>query len=64
MQDQQDHPATSPAHDDYVFVLRPRCPGCNSVELRIYKSISQDDGSVLRYVFCRECGRRFKVIAE
>jgi transposase-like protein len=46
---------------------RPRCPMCNSVHLRKYRSeAKQGDDSILSWVRCEQkgCGHRFKIIYE
>jgi ferredoxin-like protein FixX len=48
----------------YVFIERARCPECGSCNLRTYHSAPQGDGSVLRHTACRECGTKFRVVAE
>ena len=49
----------------YVFVTRPRCPECNSAELRAYKTIKSEDGLVVtRYTLCLKCRHRFLTISE
>jgi ribosomal protein L40E len=44
-----------------IVVMRPRCPKCESVDLRNNRTIDQGDGSQLRYTICRQCGERFKI---
>jgi len=49
----------------YVYTRRPRCPACGGKALRAYKTLpASGDGSVSRYVRCRDCGRRFILVAE
>jgi len=48
-----------------VSVPRPRCPSCNGVRLKKYRSLSdQGDGSALWWVKCAECEERFRVLLE
>ena len=48
-----------------IVVERPRCPQCNGIELRKYRSIrDQGDGSALWYVRCGDCAHRFRVLLE
>jgi uncharacterized protein with PIN domain len=50
-----------------VTVERPRCPRCNGVLLRKYRSVrDQGDGSALWWVRCENeaCGYRFRVLLE
>ena len=50
-----------------VTFERPRCPRCNGVRLRKYRSIrDQGDGSALWWVRCEgeSCGNRFRVLLE
>lgn len=47
-----------------ITVERPRCPACDGVRLRKYRTLSdQGDGSALWWVQC-ECGTRFRVLLE
>lgn len=49
----------------YVFVQRPRCPSCGSVDLKTQRSLpEQSDGSKARCVKCRTCGENFIVVHE
>ena len=48
----------------YVFVERPRCPACGSVDLHPYKTVQQGDGSTLRYVRCKSCGEKAFLVIE
>jgi DNA-directed RNA polymerase subunit M/transcription elongation factor TFIIS len=60
-------PTQPPAPDGatrYVFVARPRCPRCHSVDLKVYKTIDNGDDSLTRYTTCRSCGNKFLVVAE
>ena len=50
-----------------VTFERPRCPRCNGVRLRKYRSIrDQGDGSALSWVQCEDesCRHRFRVLLE
>ena len=50
-----------------VTVQRPRCPQCNGVRLRKYRSQrDQGDGSTLWWVRCMDehCGYRFRLVLE
>ena len=50
-----------------ITVERPRCPRCEGVRLRKYRSIrDQGDGSALWWVKCDDeaCGHRFRVLLE
>ena len=48
----------------YVYIARPRCPVCESVEVRPYKTIKNGDGTKGRYTRCLSCGARFIVVVE
>ena len=48
----------------YVYVTRPRCPQCQGILLKVYKSRSDPDGPLVRYTRCRECDHRFVVIVD
>ena len=55
------------ADADYIFFVerRPRCLACGSDDLRAYKSSPpESDGSRMRYVVCRTCAKRWKLIVE
>ena len=50
-----------------ITVERPRCPACDGVRLRKYRSLrDQGDGSALWWVQClgESCGHRFRVLLE
>ena len=50
-----------------ITVERPRCPRCNGVRLRKYRSQrDQGDGSTLSWVRCMDehCGCRFRLVLE
>lgn len=47
-----------------VYVERPRCPYCDSVDLATKRTRSEADGSASRSTHCRDCGKRFLVIVE
>ena len=49
---------------EVVVVERARCPRCDSANLRRRGGGDQGDGSVLRYVACRDCGKYFVVVLE
>ena len=56
-----------PTRLDTVTVQRPRCPRCNGVRLRKYRSQrDQGDGSTLSWVRCLDehCGYRFRLVLE
>ena len=48
----------------YIFHSRPRCPACESPNLKTLRSTSQSDGSTTRRTLCRQCGHRFFIILE
>jgi hypothetical protein len=48
----------------YLFVRLPRCPECESVELKVYRTIANGDGSRTRYVKCAECGENAILVVE
>jgi hypothetical protein len=50
-----------------VVATRPRCPRCDGVRLRKYRSQrDQGDGSSLSWVRCldEQCGHRFRLVLE
>ncbi len=50
-----------------VTFERPRCPECDGVRLRKYRSQrDQGDGSTLSWVRCmdEDCGYRFRLVQE
>lgn len=47
-----------------IYLRRARCPACDSIRLLTYKSVTQPDGAVLRYVRCKTCAHLFQVILE
>lgn len=47
-----------------IYIERPRCPACLSTDVKVYGTLDQGDGSLLRYTRCRACKTKFKVIAE
>lgn len=53
-------------HDRYCFVDVPRCPSCDSRELKYYKTIThpEPDWSVTRYARCGDCEHKFLVILQ
>ncbi|MFI4860124.1 MAG: hypothetical protein ACIAXF_05515 [Phycisphaerales bacterium JB063] len=53
--------------DRYIFWTerRPRCLSCGSADLHPYKSMpAESDGSRLRYVVCKGCATRWKLVIE
>jgi len=48
----------------YVHYQRPRCPRCDSLRLRSYRSTPNGDGSVTRHSRCRDCGARLLIVAD
>ncbi len=47
-----------------VTVERPRCPSCQGVKHRKYRSVAdQGDGSALSWAQCA-CGYRFRIVLE
>ena len=51
-------------HSRYVYVVRPRCPACNSCNVRVYKTRTHEGDIVTRYSICCACEHRFVVVAE
>jgi hypothetical protein len=47
-----------------VFIERPRCPWCGSLNLQTQRSLRQRDGSRKRITVCRDCATNFDVIVE
>jgi transposase-like protein len=47
-----------------IHIERTRCPACLSTNVKVYGTIDQGDGSLLRYTRCRACATKFRVIAE
>jgi DNA-directed RNA polymerase subunit M/transcription elongation factor TFIIS len=48
-----------------VIAQRPRCPRCDGVRLRAYRSQrDQGDGTSLSWMACQECGERFRLVRE
>jgi DNA-directed RNA polymerase subunit M/transcription elongation factor TFIIS len=47
----------------YVYVPRPRCPVCDSAELKTLRS-STADGCTTRRTKCLDCGHRFFLIID
>jgi hypothetical protein len=50
-----------------ILVKRPRCPRCDGIALRKYRSVTdQGDGSALAWVRCAnpECMHRFRIVLE
>ena len=48
----------------YVFAEFPRCPSCGSRRVLAYRTVKQDDDSLLRFTRCADCGERFKIVWE
>lgn len=48
----------------YVYVSLAKCPACEEVDHRIYKTIKQDDGSKTQYARCKVCDHKFLIIWE
>ena len=49
----------------YVYVTRPRCPGCGEADtLLAYRTVDNGDGTKTRYVRCRACKARAVLILE
>jgi DNA-directed RNA polymerase subunit M/transcription elongation factor TFIIS len=58
-------PRVRAAGDDrYIIVQRPRCRACQSVDLVAYKTSDSGDGSITRYVICRSCFEKWKLVLE
>jgi hypothetical protein len=48
-----------------LTLTRPRCPHCNGIALKKYRSIhDQGDGSSMSWVRCANCEVKFKVLME
>lgn len=62
--DERDPEDLPPRPDRYVFIQRPRCPQCESLDLQTTKSKMGDDCSRMRWTRCRSCNHRFIVVAE
>ena len=62
--DEQATMHTSKAEPRYVYVERPRCPECQSVQILAYKTIDGGDGSLSRYTLCRSCHAKFILVME
>ena len=48
----------------YVFVERPRCPVCGSIDLQTVRTERQVDETKIQRKKCRRCAHRFLVIWE
>jgi DNA-directed RNA polymerase subunit RPC12/RpoP len=48
----------------YLFVRVPRCPECNSPDLKPYKTIRQGDHTTSRYLRCLDCGQKIIGVYE
>ncbi len=57
-----DEPTRRPVQ--YVFAQFPRCPACGSRRVLAYRTVRQDDDSLLRFTRCVDCGTRFKIVWE
>jgi DNA-directed RNA polymerase subunit RPC12/RpoP len=42
----------------YLYIRVPRCPECDSPELKPYKTIHHNDHTTTRYLRCLACGLR------
>ncbi|MEX0774674.1 MAG: hypothetical protein WD042_03050 [Phycisphaeraceae bacterium] len=50
---------------DVLYLERPRCPACESPDLRTLRSVAnQGDGSTRRRTVCKSCGHRFSIVIE
>lgn len=47
----------SSSNDKYVEHIRPRCPRCDSLKYKGYKTREN-----LRYAKCKDCNHRFTII--
>ncbi|MFA7238091.1 MAG: hypothetical protein WC058_14605 [Phycisphaeraceae bacterium] len=47
-----------------VIVGLPLCPACRSADWKCGGKKAQGDGSVLRYAACKDCGCKFRIVAE
>ena len=47
-----------------VFVERPRCPSCSSVELKSLRSVAGDEGTRVRRTKCKDCELTFDIVFE
>jgi len=47
----------------YVFVDRPRCPECQSVNLKPYRTTT-DGETISRHEACQTCGTKFILVLE
>lgn len=48
----------------YVFIPRPRCPACESMDLKTLRSVDQGDGTRRKRTKCNECNHTFDVILD
>jgi len=48
----------------YVYIERPRCPKCGSIDLQTIRSRNQGDGTIERRTQCRGCFHKFFVVVE
>ena len=50
---------TDPGESDrYVFLVLPRCPACQSSELKVYGHVPEAEVKS-QYVRCKQCAHRF-----
>jgi hypothetical protein len=56
-------PLEAAEREQYVFAIMPRCPYCDGVRHRSYRSIDQGDGSRKKWTRC-ECGKKFIIVLE
>ena len=54
---------TMPDATRYVFIMKARCPVCESAELKTLRT-NKVDGVTSRRTECRECRHKFFVIPE
>lgn len=47
-----------------VFVQKPTCPLCGSVDYQRIRTEDNGDGSTTKKVKCRSCDARFKIVYE
>ena len=48
-----------------VYTPAVQCPACESTDVVAYKTLKPErDGSITRYVQCRGCKTRFRLITE
>ena len=49
-------------HDRYVFLPLPRCPLCESLDLKLLRTEHRDELSITRRFRCTECKHVFFVV--